>query len=641
MIVDAETLDLTNSIEGSARGSARVPTEGEVKPELMESVCEIATTPCRNTAEAGAQLRGAAPPGSSRPPPGAASRSAPPARIPFAMWEDQRIVSRPRYRDLIAGLQFVARQEIIFGIHVHVGVDDPDKAIHVTNGMRVHLPLLLALSANSPFWRGDQTGLDSTRTPIFRAFPRVGIPPRYDDFEDWAQADRVHVRVEGDPRLHLPLVRRAPAPELRHGRGARDGLADAGRAHAGAGGARAGDGQGAGRALRVGPASSRATPTRCSTRTSGSPRGTGSRASSSTCRTPTRVPARELARRLLDAPAPARPGARLAGGARRLEDLLEHGNGASRQVVVYDANHDLREVVREIVDATVPAAGRDPRRVAARRPGTLSRRVPAGPLRRLQELRVRGQPVRHRVPVLRAAGAQAGAEAGPLRRASRSPTQRERRTRLPRLRRRRSRGSRRTRGRTRTFGADRRLAAERARLRRRRRAGPRLPRWCRSTTTRSGAGSPAPFLYGDLLGYQFVDAAVGRRSSARCSSAASACSPGRAIFLLAGAAGSALAVTADVGPLLSATSRLPRCSAPTAPRSACSAPGWWTTASPSGAATTARTTCIGVYVFAVVLLLLSLAVLGGERGRRGRRGDRRRAARPRCCRWSRAAAARY
>ena len=78
---------------------------------------------------------------------------------PFALWEDQRIVSRPRYRDLIAGLQFVARQELIFGIHVHVGIDDPDKAIHVTNGMRVHLPLLLALSANSPFWRGDQTGL--------------------------------------------------------------------------------------------------------------------------------------------------------------------------------------------------------------------------------------------------------------------------------------------------------------------------------------------------------------------------------------------------------------------------------------------------------------------------------------------------
>src|SRR5205807_7557719 len=101
---------------------------------------------------------------------------------PFARWEDQRIVARPGYRDLISALRFVARQELIFGVHVHVGIDDPDKAIHVANGMRVHAPILLALSANSPFWRGDPTGLASTRSPIFRAFPRVGIPPRYDNW---------------------------------------------------------------------------------------------------------------------------------------------------------------------------------------------------------------------------------------------------------------------------------------------------------------------------------------------------------------------------------------------------------------------------------------------------------------------------
>src|SRR6266571_2477221 len=92
---------------------------------------------------------------------------------PFAMWEDQRIVARPRYRDLVAALRFVARQELIFGVHVHVGVDDADKAIHVANGMRVHVPALLALSANSPFWRADATGLASVRIPIFRAFPRT------------------------------------------------------------------------------------------------------------------------------------------------------------------------------------------------------------------------------------------------------------------------------------------------------------------------------------------------------------------------------------------------------------------------------------------------------------------------------------
>ena len=151
----------------------------------MESVCEIATTPCHDAAEAGAELAGLRREVATRRRRSAGLRIGASGTHPFSMWEDQRIVSRPRYRDLIAGLQFVARQELIFGIHVHVGVDDPDKAIHVANGMRVHLPLLLALSCNSPFWRADATGLLSTRTPIFRAFPRVGIPPRYDDFADW------------------------------------------------------------------------------------------------------------------------------------------------------------------------------------------------------------------------------------------------------------------------------------------------------------------------------------------------------------------------------------------------------------------------------------------------------------------------
>src|SRR3954466_12064033 len=186
MIVDQETLELANSIEGVLSALDDVTTEGEVKPELMESVCEIATTPCSDTREAGAQLRAlrrqVQQVANER---GLAIGSA--GTHPFAMWEDQRIVSRPRYRDLVAGLQFVARQELIFGIHVHVGLDDPDKAIHVVNGMRVHMPVLLALSANSPFWRADATGMLSTRTPIFRAFPRVGIPPRYDDFEDYSR----------------------------------------------------------------------------------------------------------------------------------------------------------------------------------------------------------------------------------------------------------------------------------------------------------------------------------------------------------------------------------------------------------------------------------------------------------------------
>src|SRR5438270_1914966 len=182
MILDAGTLELVNAIETMLEPAPL----GEIKPELMESVLEVSTEPCANTVQAGEQLRALRKQVTQT----AASKNlaiGAAGTHPFAMWEDQRIVARPRYRDLISALRFVARQELIFGIHVHVGVDDPDKAIHVANGMRVHMPILLGLSANSPFWRADSTGLASTRTPIFRAFPRVGIPPTYDGWEDYAR----------------------------------------------------------------------------------------------------------------------------------------------------------------------------------------------------------------------------------------------------------------------------------------------------------------------------------------------------------------------------------------------------------------------------------------------------------------------
>jgi glutamate---cysteine ligase / carboxylate-amine ligase len=109
-------------------------------------------------------------------------------------------VARPRHRELVSALRFVARQELIFGIHVHVAVDDPDKAIHVANGMRAHIPILLGLSANSPFWRAEASGLASTRTPIFPAFPRMGIPPKHKDWKDYEQRVEfmIHSRVIED-----------------------------------------------------------------------------------------------------------------------------------------------------------------------------------------------------------------------------------------------------------------------------------------------------------------------------------------------------------------------------------------------------------------------------------------------------------
>jgi carboxylate-amine ligase len=179
MLIDPASMDLVQGIEAVLE---EPPETGEVKPELMQSVLEIATEPCPNVAAAAAQLRGlrlhvaevAAKHGMLV---GASGTH------PFARWEDQEIVDRPRYRELVEQLGYIARQELIFGAHVHVGVNGPDKAVYIADGIRGYLPLLLALSANSPMWRGEATGMMSSRTPVFRAFPRVGVPPHYGSWE--------------------------------------------------------------------------------------------------------------------------------------------------------------------------------------------------------------------------------------------------------------------------------------------------------------------------------------------------------------------------------------------------------------------------------------------------------------------------
>jgi carboxylate-amine ligase len=348
MILDAETLELANEIESLLEAAP----QGEVKPELMESVLEISTDPCETIAEAGEQLRTLRRHVSTA----ASTRDlaiGAAGTHPFAKWEDQRIVARPRYRDLISALRFVARQELIFGVHVHVGLDDPDKAIHVANGMRVHMPILLALSANSPFWRGDSTGLASVRTPIFRAFPRVGIPPTYKDWEDYAQ--RIDFMVEGrvieDYTYQWYDVRPHP----------RFGTVEI----------RVMDSQ-----TRIEHTLGLAVLTQALVRELAEHFDQGRELSSypfemldenkwlaarhgldgelvdlpSSERVPTRALAKRLLERMQDI-------AQDLGSTRELEgveDLLERGNGAARQVVVYEANHDLREVMREIVEATAP-----------------------------------------------------------------------------------------------------------------------------------------------------------------------------------------------------------------------------------------------------------------------------------------------
>jgi carboxylate-amine ligase len=107
---------------------------------------------------------------------------------PSALWTETRVSPASRYQVILRTMADLARREPTFALHVHIGVEDPERAIRLLNRLRAHLPLLLALSANSPFWQGRATGLASSRTPVFGMFPRTGIPRRFSSYEDWVQS---------------------------------------------------------------------------------------------------------------------------------------------------------------------------------------------------------------------------------------------------------------------------------------------------------------------------------------------------------------------------------------------------------------------------------------------------------------------
>jgi carboxylate-amine ligase len=348
MILDQGSLELANAIESLLE---QAPA-GEIKPELMESVLEICTAPCADAAEAGRQLgslrRQVADTAASK---GLRIGSA--GTHPFAMWEDQRIVARPRYRGLVSSLAFVARQELVFGMHVHVGIDDPDKAIHVADGMRVHIPVLVALSANSPFWRADATGMASTRMPIFRSFPRVGIPPPYRDWADYERRiefmvasgvvqDYTYLWYDVRPHPNFGTVEvRAMDSQTRVEHTI--GIAALVQALA----KELAEHHQAGRRLSEYPWEMLDENKWLAARH-------GLEGELVDLPSSERVDARELGRRLLDR---MREHAQDLGSEAELEgvaDLLDHGTGADRQRMVYEANHDLREVTAEIVAATAP-----------------------------------------------------------------------------------------------------------------------------------------------------------------------------------------------------------------------------------------------------------------------------------------------
>jgi carboxylate-amine ligase len=180
-IVDATTGELVPRIE-EIMVRLPEPLKESVSYELFQSVLEIKTSVCDTVAETEKQLRelrGRV--GSWAAACGSSLASA--GTHPFSRYRDQKVTDQERYKNVIRTLRWIAQREVIFGQHVHVAVPGPDEAIIAHNRLSELAPLLLALSANSPFWQGFDTGFESSRVKIFEGFPRAGLPPAFPDYE--------------------------------------------------------------------------------------------------------------------------------------------------------------------------------------------------------------------------------------------------------------------------------------------------------------------------------------------------------------------------------------------------------------------------------------------------------------------------
>lgn len=183
MVLDPETYNLRSHVNLELISKGRLLLHEHIKPEMHGSMLEIGTGICKTTAEARHEvtkirsivhhlakqnglLIGAA------------------STHPFAHWEDQDIYPDDRYQIILEDMQLLARSLLIFGMHIHIGIENREVQIQLMNEMRYFMPHILAISANSPFWEGADTGLKSFRSKIFERFPRTALP---DLFSDWSE----------------------------------------------------------------------------------------------------------------------------------------------------------------------------------------------------------------------------------------------------------------------------------------------------------------------------------------------------------------------------------------------------------------------------------------------------------------------
>jgi len=181
--VDPVTRDLRSHIQAELLEKGKMLLQERIKAEMHQSVVEVGTGICKNIKEAKAEVK------MFRRSLGQLAkenglRLASVATHPFSDWRTQEIHPDQRYKNIVEDMQLVARANLIFGLHVHIGIEDRETAIHMMNHARYFLPHILALSTNSPFWLGMNTGLKSYRCKVFDKFPRTNIP---DYFPSWGE----------------------------------------------------------------------------------------------------------------------------------------------------------------------------------------------------------------------------------------------------------------------------------------------------------------------------------------------------------------------------------------------------------------------------------------------------------------------
>jgi glutamate---cysteine ligase / carboxylate-amine ligase len=352
MLLDSETFDLVQHIDTVLAAVQGHELEPRINAELMQSVLEIATPVCHTASDVEAQLlelRGYV----SQVAREQGLRVGSAGTHPFSLFERQRITAKDRYRALVDQMQYIARRELIFGMHVHVAVDDPEKAIQVVNALIGHLAELVALSSNSPFWRGEPTGLASSRHMVFAAFPRSGPPPRFKDYADYAEvvgqlertgciADYTHIwwDIRLHPRLGTIEIRICDAVTQLDDVVAITAYCQALVKHYSE---RFEAGEDIPTFHRILTTENKWLAARYGLEAPVMDLVTGRR---------NRMPVAQVVRRTLKLIAPHAKDlgseTELAG----IEQILRRGNGADRQLRVFNANRDIVEVVREIAELT-------------------------------------------------------------------------------------------------------------------------------------------------------------------------------------------------------------------------------------------------------------------------------------------------